>query len=74
MKVSDTSKLARIMENLGIEYSILSEDTADVYSTMKFSDIAAAFAAENCDIISMEEHDESLESFYMSLLGGETNV
>ncbi len=74
MKVSDTAALARIMDKMGIEYSILSEDTADVYSTMKFSDIAAAFAAEGCDILTMEEHDESLESFYMSLLGGEVNV
>ena len=74
MKVSDTAALARIMDKQGIEYSILSEDTADVYSTMKFSDIAAAFAAEGCEIITMEEHDESLEAFYMSLLGGESNV
>jgi len=74
MKVSDTGKLARIMDNLGIEYSIISDDTADVYSTMKFSDIAAVFAKEGCEIISMEEHDESLEGFYLSLLGGEANV
>ena len=74
MKVSDTGKLARIMDNMGIEYSIISDDTADVYSTMKFSDIAAVFAKEGCEIISMEEHDESLEGFYLSLLGGEANV
>ena len=35
---------------------------------------ASAFAAEGCEIITMEEHDESLEAFYMSLLGGESNV
>ena len=74
MKVSDTAILARIMEKMGIEYSIIDDKSADIYSNMKFSDLAAAFAAEGCDIISMEEHDESLESFYMSLLGGEGNV
>ena len=74
MKVSDTEKLARIMDKMDIEYTIISDDTADVYSTMKFSDIAAVFAKEGCDIISMEEHDESLEGFYLSLLGGEANV
>ena len=74
MKVSDTEKLARIMDKMNIEYTVISDDTADIYSTMKFSDIAAVFAKEGCDIISMEEHDESLEGFYLSLLGGEANV
>jgi ABC-2 type transport system ATP-binding protein len=32
--------------------------------------IVTELAKENCQVISMQERDESLESFYMSLVGG----
>ena len=74
MKVSDTGILAKIMDEKGIEYKILGEDTADVYAGLNFSETAAEFAKENCTIFTMEEHDESLEAFYLALLGGEENA
>lgn len=74
MKVSDTKALARIMEGQGIEYKILDDQTADVYAEMNFSEMAERFAKENASIITMEEHDESLEAFYLALLGGEEHA
>lgn len=74
MKVDDTKVLAGIMEKKGIEYKIVDESTADVFATFNFSDIAADFAKVGSNIISMEEHDESLESFFISLVGGGTNA
>ena len=74
MKVSDTSILAKIMEERGIEYKIIDDNSADVYTELNFSDIAAAFAEAGCSIITMEEHDESLEAFYLSLVGGTQNA
>lgn len=70
MTVSDTGILAKIMEERNIEYKIIDDTHADVYTELNFSDIAAAFASANCNIITMEEHDESLEAFYLSLVGG----
>ncbi len=74
MKVSDTKVLARIMERLAVEYKIIDDNTADVYTAMHFSDLAMEFAREKCNIITMEERDEDLESFFMSLVGGTRNV
>ncbi len=74
MKVSDTTVLARIMERLAVEYKIIDDNTADVYTAMHFSDLAMEFAREKCNIITMEERDEDLESFFMSLVGGTRNV
>lgn len=74
MKVSDTGILARIMERLEVEYKIIDDNTADVYTAMNFSDLAIEFAREKCNIITMEERDEDLESFFMSLVGGTRNV
>lgn len=70
MKVSDTSVLAEIMEELHYDYKIIDDQIADVYAFFVFSDIASIFEGKGCTIFSMEEHDETLESFYISLLGG----
>lgn len=74
MKVSDTKILAKIMDDMGIEYSVLNESYADVYADLNFSKVAEIFAKENCTIFTMEERDESLESFYLSLIGGEEHA
>lgn len=70
MKVDDTKVLAGIMDKKGIEYKIIDDTTADVYATFNFSEMAADFSAAGCNIMSMEEHDESLEAFFISLIGG----
>jgi ABC-2 type transport system ATP-binding protein len=70
MTVDDTKVLAEIMDELGIEYKILDDQKADVYSELTFSELAARFAEKKCNIIKMEEHDESLEAFYLALVGG----
>lgn len=72
MEVSDTKALARVLDEMNIEYKILSDTQADVYAKPNVSQLAKALEEENCEIISMQEHDESLESFYVSLVGKET--
>ena len=74
MKVDDTVILAKVLEEKGIEYKILDSNTADVYAELVFSEIAKECDKAGCTIINMEEHDESLEAFYLSLLGGNENV
>ena len=74
MTVDDTKILSKVMEEKDYEYKIIDDKTADVYAEFIFSDLAKDFEKAGCRIITMEEHDESLEAFYLSLLGGETNV
>lgn len=74
MKVTDVGLLTKIMEEKGIEYKVISNNTADVYSELNFSTIAKDCDNVGCTIITMEEHDESLEAFYLSLLGGKEDV
>ena len=71
MEVSDTKALARVLDKMNIEYKILSDTQADVYAKLNVSQFAKALEEENCEITSMQEHDESLESFYVSLVGKE---
>lgn len=71
MEVSDTKVLARVLDRLKIEYKILSDTTADVFTKIKASLLVSELAKENCELISLRERGESLESFYISLVGGE---
>ena len=70
MEVSDTAVLARVLDSMNLEYKILSGTTADVFAKVNVSALAAALAKENCEIISMQERDESLEGYFLSLVGG----
>ena len=74
MKVDDTGILAKILEEKGLEYKILDNSTADIYADLVFSEMAKECDKAGCTIINMDEHDESLEAFYLSLLGGSENV
>lgn len=73
MEVSDTKVLARTLDELKIDYKILSDTTADVFAQVNVSKLTLALAKENCEVVSMKEHDESLESYYVSLVGGGKN-
>lgn len=74
MEVSDVKALVRVLDKMNIEYKILSDTKADVYAKLNVSQLAKALEEEKCEIISMQEHDESLESFYVSLVGKEAEV
>jgi ABC-2 type transport system ATP-binding protein len=70
MEVTDTKVLARVLDAMNLEYKIISETTADVFAKVNVTRLSAALAKENCEVLSMQEHDESLESYYISLVGG----
>lgn len=74
VEVSNTKALARVLDEMKIGYKILTDTTADVYAKVKVSQLTAVLAQENCEVISMQERDESLESYYISLVGGGKNA
>lgn len=69
LEVSNTRALARVLDGIGVEYQILSGTAADVYARLNVSHLAAALARENCELVSVQERDESLEAYYLSLVG-----
>lgn len=72
-EVSDSKALAMVLDNMNIEYNIISDRQADIFARVNVSQLAMALAEQKCDIISMEERDESLESYFVSLVGGESH-
>lgn len=72
-EVSDTKALSKVLDEMGADYRIISDTEADIYEKIGVSKLSSALEKENCEIISMKEHDESLESYYVNLVGGGTN-
>ena len=70
VEVSDTGALARVLDSMGVDYKIRSEREADVFAQLNVSQLALALAKENCEALSMQERDESLESYFVNLVGG----
>ena len=70
LKVSDVKVLAYVLDTLKLEYNIISDCQADVFGKVNISQLVMELAKENCEVISMQEKDENLESYYISLTGG----
>ncbi len=71
VKVSDIQALCRVLDRMKLQYSILEDSRADIFAQVSVSKLDSALAAEGCELISMQEKDESLESYYVNLIGGD---
>ncbi len=72
--VSDTKALSRVLDEEGMEYTIFSDSEADIFGEIGVTDLAVRLAEQNCNIVNMQERGESLENYYMNLVGGEKNI
>lgn len=66
----DLLVLARVLDRLGAEYRVVDDTRTDVFADVEATQLVAEAMKENCVIHSTKERDESLESFYMNLMGG----
>ncbi len=70
VQVSDIQTLTRVLDEMDIEYNIFSDTMADIFARVNVSRLTLALAEQGCDVISLTEREESLESFYVNLIGG----
>lgn len=72
--VSDTKILEDVLNEMGLEHKIVSNTEAYIYSTVKVTPLVLALADKNCEVVTMTENTESLESFFVELIGGAENA
>ena len=70
VEATGSRQLARVLDGLGVEYRIVDDSRTDIFGDVQVTRLVEAAQRENCVIYSMKERDESLESFYMNLIGG----
>lgn len=72
-EVTDINALARVLDRQDIEYNIVSDTKADIFAKVSVSQLVREMDKEGCELLNMQERDESLESYYMNLVGGADN-
>ncbi len=73
VQVSDIRALIRVLDEMGLEYNVLSDTMADIFARVNVSKLIHALSLQGCDVISMTEREESLESYYINLIGGKSH-
>lgn len=73
IEVSDMNALSLTLDEMKLEYNVVSETKADIFARITVTELVLALANKNCQVISIQEKDESLESYFMSLVGGADN-
>lgn len=70
VEVTDTKALSRVLETMGMEYEIRSDREADIFAKVNVTKLVFALRAEGCDLLDITKREESLESYYINLVGG----
>ena len=70
MEVTDLRVFAQVCDSLKLEYQIVSDAIVDIYGKVRITEFVLALAKGGCEVLSVDERDESLESYYVSLIGG----
>lgn len=71
--VSDTKKLAVVLDAEGVEYKIADDTTADIYGSISITRLVELLKAADCELFGISERDESLEAYFINLVGGDKN-
>lgn len=71
--VSNTAVFARVLDKLQLDYRIVNDSTVELYQSITVTTLSDAAKEAGCVILSMTVQDESLESFYLNLVGGGRN-
>ena len=71
VEVTSVPVLCRVLDSWQLEYSVVDGAAADIYGELNITALVDALRKEGCSLLSMKERDESLESYYINLVGGE---
>ena len=74
INVSNIKECVKYLEEHKLSYKVISEETIDIYEKINISDFVIALSKRNCIINGFQEKGESLENYYLNLIGGAEDV
>ena len=74
VKVNNLKECIQYLEENSISYEVKDNGKINIYDTVNISEFAVALSKRNCIIEEFTEKEESLENYYINLIGGESNV
>lgn len=73
LKVNDEIECVKYLEEENIPYELVGRNTIQIFDNINISKLSLALAKRNCEINEFHEKDESLENYYINLLGGKSH-
>ena len=70
LTVSDGKTLALVLDGMEADYCFLSEREAEIYGDISVTKLVCTLAEAGCEVLSIQKREESLESYYIRLIGG----
>lgn len=76
IKTPDSSQTSLVLESMGIgDYKVLPDNVIHIYRNIEdLTELSLKLASENIPLLRMKDNSESIEDYYMNLLGGEKNA
>ena len=71
ISVSDINICTKCLEENGISYKVITDEVIDIYSEINVSQLVLLLSEKKCTVNSFQEIRESLEDYYLNLIGGE---
>ena len=72
--VTNAPALCFVLDKMGLPYAVAGENQGDIYQQVNVTQLVDALKGEGCQLISLKERDESLESYFINLVGGERDA
>ncbi|WP_108308491.1 ATP-binding cassette domain-containing protein [Metalysinibacillus jejuensis] len=70
IKVTNMGVLTRVLDSMQQEYTVVSEEAVNVFGEVHITPLVLRLANEHCNVLSIHELDESLEHYYLNIVGG----
>ena len=68
--VTDMEALIKVLDDMGMEYKAIDTSSADIFAKPNITTLVTELLKYDCEVLSVNEHDETLESYFISLVGG----
>ena len=73
LNVSNVKECVKYLEEINMPYKVISNETIDIYEKINVSELVIALSKRDCTVSEFSEKGESLENYYLNLIGGAEN-
>ena len=74
LKVNDTKKFIPYLDSQNITYEIENDKTINIFSNIKIPKLISDLSKNNLEVIDVLEASETLENYFVNLIGGDDNA
>lgn len=74
INVNNLKNCVKYLEESNIPYKVISNEIIDIYEKINVSELVIALSKRDCIVNDFKEKGESLENYYLNLIGGADNV